>query len=155
MLTNKRNCADIYCITLSELQAHLDALIQNSNKVFQKAVPSLDVTNPSSLLLSISIVFWTFLFPLLLNNTLSFHTWSVQLISIILGPHISKLPMYRMSLSPEAPNYCLCIQSNSRGFLSVNTGKQVNLKHTRRHFERNLLKDLHHRNVASRNWLKS
>ena len=35
------------------------------------------------------------------------------------------------------------------------TGKQVHLKHTRRHFERNLVKDVHHRSVASRNWLQS
>jgi len=32
--------------------------------------------------------------------------------------------LYRMSLSPEAPNYCLCIQSNSAGFSFVNTDKQ-------------------------------
>jgi len=65
---------------------------------------------------------------------------------------------YRASLSLEAPNYCLCIQSNSAGFSFVNTGKQgkqVHLKHARRHFERNLVKDVHHRSVASRNWLKS
>ena len=61
---------------------------------------------------------------------------------------------YRMSLSLEALNYCLCIQSSSAGFSFVNTGKQVHLKHARRHFERNLLKDVHHRSVASRNWLK-
>jgi len=34
-----------------------------------------------------------------------------------------------------APDYCLCIQSNSAGFSFVNTGKQVHLKHARRHFE--------------------
>ena len=62
---------------------------------------------------------------------------------------------YRVSLSLEAPNYCLCIQSNSAGFSFVNTGRHVHLKHARRHFERNLVKDLHHRSVASRNWLKS
>ena len=60
-----------------------------------------------------------------------------------------------MSLSLEAPNYCLCIQSNSAGFSFVNTGKQVHLKHARRHFERNLVKDVHHRIVPSGNWLKS
>jgi len=59
-----------------------------------------------------------------------------------------------MSLSLEAPDYCLCIQSNSEGFSFVNTGKQVHLKHARRHLERNLVKDVHHRSVASRNWLK-
>ena len=59
-----------------------------------------------------------------------------------------------MSLSLEAPNYFPCIQSNSAGFSFVNTGKQVHLKHARRHFERNLAKDVHHRSVASRNWLK-
>jgi len=58
--------------------------------------------------------------------------------------------MYRVSLSLEAPNYCLCIQSNSVGFSFVNTGKQVYLKHARRHFERNLVKYVHHRRVASR-----
>ena len=63
------------------------------NKVFQKTVPTLDVTNPSSIL-SISIVFWIFHFPLLLTNTLSFVTRSVQLISIVLRRHISKLCVY-------------------------------------------------------------
>ena len=63
--------------------------------------------------------------------------------------------IYRVSLSLEAPNYCLCIQSNSAGFSFVNTGKQVHLKHARLHFERNLVKDVRHRSVASRNWLKS
>ena len=63
--------------------------------------------------------------------------------------------LYRMSLILEAPNYCPCIQSNSAGFSFVNTGKQFHLKHVRRHYERNLLKDVHHRNVASRIWLKS
>jgi len=57
-----------------------------------------------------------------------------------------------VSLSLEAPNYCLCIQSNSAGFSFVNTGKPVHLKHARRHFERNLVKDVHHRSVPSRNW---
>ena len=64
------------------------------------------------------------------------------------------LSIYRVSLSLEAPNYCLCIQSNSAGFSFVNTGKQVNLKHARRHIERNLVKDLHNRSVASWNWLE-
>jgi len=62
---------------------------------------------------------------------------------------------YRVSLSLEAPNYCLCIKSKSAGFSFVNTGKQLHLKHARRHFERNLVKDVHHRSVPSRNWLKS
>ena len=31
---------------------------------------------------------------------------------------------------------------------------RVHLKHARRHFERNLVKDVHRRSVASRNWLK-
>ena len=47
------------------------------------------------------------------------------------------------------------IQSNSAGFSFVNTDKQVHLKQARRHFERNLVKDVHHRSVSSRNWLKS
>ena len=59
-----------------------------------------------------------------------------------------------MSLSLEVPNYCLCTQSNSAGFSFVNTGKQVHLKHTRRHFEPNLVKDVHHRSATSRNWFK-
>jgi len=63
--------------------------------------------------------------------------------------------LYRMSLSLEAPNYCLCKQSNNAGFSFVNSGKQVHLKHARRRFERNLVKDVHHRSVASRSWLKS
>jgi len=41
------------------------------------------------------------------------------------------------------------------GFLFVNIGKQVHLKHARWHFEWNLVKDVHHRSVESRNWLKS
>ena len=65
------------------------------------------------------------------------------------------LKKYRVILSLEAPNYCLCIQLNSAGFSFVNTGKQVPLKYARRHFKWNLLKDVHHRSVASRNWLKS
>ena len=62
--------------------------------------------------------------------------------------------IYSVILSPEAPKYCLCMQSNSTGFSFVNTGKQVHLKHARQHFEWNLVKDVHHRSVASRNWLK-
>ena len=63
--------------------------------------------------------------------------------------------LYRVILSLETPNDSLCIQSKSAGFSFVNTGKQVHLKHVRRHFERNLVKDVHHRSVASRNWLES
>ena len=63
-------------------------------------------------------------------------------------------PLYRASLSLETPNYCLCIQSNSAGFSFVNTGRQVHLKHARWHFERNLVKDVHHRSVASRKLVK-
>jgi len=63
--------------------------------------------------------------------------------------------LYRVSLSLETPNYCLCMQSNSAGFSFVITGKEVHLKHARWHFERNLEKDVHHRSAASRNWLKS
>ena len=40
-----------------------------------------------------------------------------------------------MSLSLEAPNYCLCIKPNTAGFSFVNTGKQVHLKHARWHFK--------------------
>jgi hypothetical protein len=47
------------------------------------------------------------------------------------------------------------MQSNSAGFSFVNTDKQVHLKQARRHFERNLVNDFHHRSVPSRNWLKS
>jgi len=32
VLKNKKDCADVYCITLNELQAHRDALIQNGFK---------------------------------------------------------------------------------------------------------------------------
>ena len=45
--------------------------------------------------------------------------------------------LYGVSLSLEAPNYCLCVQSNIAGFSFVNTGKRVHLNHARRHFERN------------------
>jgi len=69
--------------------------------------------------------------------------------------HMRTQYIYRVSLSLEVPNRCLCIQSNNAGFSFVNTDKQVHLKHARRHFERNLVKDVHHRSVASRNWLKS
>jgi len=41
--------------------------------------------------------------------------------------HINFHVKYRMSLSQEAPNYCLCIQLNSAGFSFVDTGKQVHL----------------------------
>jgi len=68
--------------------------------------------------------------------------------------NIQLLDIYRVSLSLEAPNHCLCIQSNSAGFSFVNTDKQVHLKHARRHFERNLVKDVHHRSVPPRNWFK-
>ena len=69
-------------------------------------------------------------------------------------PITTNTAIYRVSLSLEAPNYCLSIQSNSAGFSFVNTGKQVHLQYARRHVERNLVKDVHHRSVASRNWLK-
>ena len=67
---------------------------------------------------------------------------------------LEQVRFYRVSLSLETQNYCLCIQSNSAGFSFVNTGKQVHLKHARRHFERNLVKDVHLRSFPSRNWLK-
>ena len=73
----------------------------------------------------------------------------------LFSKHIYIYILYRVSLSLEAPNYCLCIQPNSAGFSFVNTGKQVHLKYARRHFERNLVKDVHHRSVPFRNLLKS
>jgi len=30
LLKNKKDCVDVYCVTLIELQAHRDAFIQNS-----------------------------------------------------------------------------------------------------------------------------
>ena len=64
------------------------------------------------------------------------------------GSNIKKdVMLYRVSLPLEAPNYCLCRQANSAGFSFINTGKQVHLKHARRHFERNLVKDVHHRSI--------
>jgi len=57
---------------------------------------------------------------------------------------IDMFKLYRVILSLEAAKYCLCIQSNSAGFLFVHTGKQVHLKHARWHFEQNLVKDVHH-----------
>ena len=80
---------------------------------------------------------------------------NISLADLLHTAVLHKVLLYRVILSLEAPNYCLCIQSNSAGFCFVNTGKQVYLKHARRHFERNLVKDVHHRNVAYRNWLKS
>jgi len=44
------------------------------------------------------------------------------------------LLFYRVSLSLEAPNYCLCIQSNSAGFSFVNTDKQVHFKTCQKEF---------------------
>ena len=76
------------------------------------------------------------------------------LLALVAGRSVPSV-LYRVSLSLEAPNYCLCIQSNSASFSFVNTGKQVHLKHARRHFERNLVKDVYHQSVAPRNWLKS
>jgi len=61
---------------------------------------------------------------------------------------------YRVSLSLEGSNYFLCIQSKSAGFSFVNTGKRVHLKHARRHFERNLVKDVHHRSVSIQKLVK-
>ena len=90
----------------------------------------------------------------------AFRTTSSEALCTLTGltPIVNKAEetatLHRVFLSLEAPNYCLCIQSNSAGFSFVNTGKQVHLKHARRHFERNLAKDVHHRSVASRNWLK-
>jgi len=49
---------------------------------------------------------------------------------------------YRVSLWLEAANNCLCLQSYSVGVSFLNTGKQVHLKHARRHFERNSVKDV-------------
>jgi len=77
------------------------------------------------------------------------------LLLLLLIPDSVHRVRYRVILSLEAPNYCLCIQSNSVGFSFVNTGKKVHLKHARRHLERNLVENVHHRSVASRNWLKS
>jgi len=69
--------------------------------------------------------------------------------------HAAHTGYYRVSLSLEAPNYCLCMQSNSVNFYFVNNGKQASLKHAGRHFERNLVKDVHHRSVPTRNWLET
>jgi len=44
------------------------------------------------------------------------------------------LLFYRVSLSLEAPNYCLCIQSKSAGFSFVNTDKQVHFKTCQKEF---------------------
>jgi len=89
------------------------------------------------------------------RNTFSLDTGNLHLS----GPRHTYVTLrqltYRVILSLEAQNYCLCMQSNSAGFSFINTGKQVQLKHARRHFERNLVKDVHHRSDASRNWLKS
>ena len=38
LLKNKKDCADVYCVTLSELQAHRDAFIQNVLFHFHKHV---------------------------------------------------------------------------------------------------------------------
>ena len=32
---NKKDCADVYCVTLIELQAHRDAFIQNTNQFIE------------------------------------------------------------------------------------------------------------------------
>jgi len=41
-----------------------------------------------------------------------------------------------------------------RWFLVRKYWQTGSLEHARRHFERNLVKDVHHRSVVSRNWLK-
>ena len=61
------------------------------NKIFYKAVPTHDVTNPVILL---SIVYRLFLFCLTIRNTFSSLTRSVQLISVLLQHHILKLSSY-------------------------------------------------------------
>jgi len=85
-----------------------------------------------------------------------------------------QLDMFQAIVSPILRSTRLCLQLvvqgeslargpkllsmytvEQRGFLFVNTGKQVHSKHARRHLERNLVKDVHHRSVASRNWVKS
>jgi len=55
----------------------------------------------------------------------------------------------------RGPKLLSMYRSKSAGFSFVNNGKQVHLKHARRHFERNFVKDMHHRCVPPRNWLKS
>ena len=72
--------------------------------------------------------------------------WSIFIIFVYLFTAIGLLP--------GGSGYFTCKQ-NEKPALFANTGKQVHLKHARRHFERNLVKDVHHRSVASRNWLKS
>jgi len=34
LIKNKKDCADVYCVTLMELQAHRDAFIQNNCSLF-------------------------------------------------------------------------------------------------------------------------
>ena len=36
LLENKRDCADVYCVTLTELQAHRDAFIQNYSELINR-----------------------------------------------------------------------------------------------------------------------
>ena len=108
---------------------------------FPVSAPLLSFQLPKYFLPSI-LYFWSLLsFPLLI-------------FLYLYSPDLS-LPctcfLHKVSLSLDAPNYCLCIQSNSAGFSFVNTGRQVHLKHARWHFERFLVKDVHHRSVASRN----
>ena len=80
---------------------------------------------------------------------------SISLADLLHAAVLHKELLYRVSLSLEIPNYCLCTQLKSAVFSFVNTGKQVHLKHARWHYERNLVKDVHHPSVECRNWLKN
>ena len=82
----------------------------------------------------------------------------------------TRVKNYRVSLSLEAPNYCLCIEDESlpRGpkLLSVYTVEQRELlvrkywqtgsfKACQTIFRTEFGESVHHQSVASRNWLKS
>ena len=57
-----------------------------------------------------------------------FIPWILINIYYYTNVHIISIILYRVSLSLEAPNYCICIQSNNAGFSFVNTGKGVPFK---------------------------
>ena len=55
----------------------------------------------------------------------------------------------------RGPKLLFMYTVEQRGVLVLKYWQTGSFKACRRHFERNLVKDVHHRNVASRNWLKS
>ena len=76
------------------------------------------------------------------------------IVSVAKCANITVLVIQRESLA-RGPKLLSMYTVEQRGFLVRKYWqKQVHLKHSRRHFERNLFKDVDHRIFPSRNWLK-